>query len=1007
MRTRITTIHQRLILLAVAVALPLMGLIGYGVYRQFAADRDHVFQTLRLLQQVNLENARNFAESTQLRLERIAGHPEVRSMDSTAASSLLRDLVATSPALANARLLDRDGNLVAAAVEVSGETRAELRTNENYVAARKAGEFRLSPPFPGVSTNIWTCLASHPVLDPAGRRIGTVVVPLRLPALTELLNLPPDDGSGRVVGVIDERSGTVIMRRPEPERHIGLHAVQTARIVQILDAGGDRIESPGFDAVARTALVTRAPPLPWIIVTSIPTDQILRRARQNLLQALVACAIVFALGAYLVTRYSRLIETPIIALANAARDQGSGQVERLAPVTGPAEIAETARAFNEMVAARRQAEALLAESERRYRTVIDQTGQMIYDLDLVTNVPLWFGTEAVPKITGYSLAEFQSVDIARWGEMIHPDDRADAVALLDGSIATGAPYVAEYRFRHKDGSFRYIEDYGVCLPGADGKTRRLIGRMSDISARRLAELALRASEERLRTIFTAEPECVKVLDPEGNLVEMNPAGLAMIGADSLGTAQKQPLIEIVAPEHRASFSDLHRRVMEGGSGTLEFRIVSAHGIERWLDTHAVPLRDSEGKVTGLLGITRDITERRRAEEEREQIGRKLLETQKLESLGVLAGGIAHDFNNLLTGILGNAGLARLEAPRGWIGTENLAQIEKAALRAADLCKQMLAYSGKGRFVVQRLSLNELIEETTQLIHISISKKASVHLALEPSLPAINADATQLRHVVMNLVINASEALNDRTGQITIGTGHLDATPAYLATAQIQGDIAPGSYVFLEISDSGIGMDRETMARIFDPFFTTKFTGRGLGLPAVLGIVRGHKGAIKIYSEPGRGTTFRVLLPSVEGAPQPLNRAPAPAPAWRGEGHVLVVDDEESVRQVTRSVLEFSGFTVEEAADGAAGVAVFQRDPARFAAVLLDLTMPHMDGEEAFRQLRLLNPQVRVVLMSGFNRVEAINRFVGKGLAGFVQKPFAVEILIAELRRVLSKPVGDP
>ncbi|MBA4136153.1 MAG: hypothetical protein C0518_02410 [Opitutus sp.] len=860
-------------MLAIAVALPLVGLVGYGVWRLFETDRSRAMHSLEFLQQVNVENARTFVASARHRLERIAQHARIRAMQPDDAAALLRDVVETNPDLANVRLLGPAGELIASASPVSDAVRTALLNSPPYVAARRSNKFLLSPPYESPGTGRWVVLASQPITDAEGHRLGTIVAPLRLAELIDLLNLP-EDSTGLVVGIIAD-TGLIVIRRPEPDRYIGRRAGRIEDIQALLDRGENRIEAAGFDNLTRTALVSRVGTAPWIVVTSMPTEAILRGAKRNLWQALAACGLVFALGAYLVARYARTIETPIMALANAARDQATGQTERLAPVTGPAEVAETARAFNEMVAARRQAEAQLAQSERRYRTVIDQTGQMVYDHQLGSNLIQWFGTEATPAITGYSLAEFQAVDLKRWEEMVHPDDRPHAVALLERAIADKTRYRAEYRFRRKDGSYCHIEDHGVFLFQADGQPERLLGRMSDITARR------------------------------------------------------------------------------------------------------------------------------EVEEERQQLGRKLQETQKLESLGVLAGGIAHDFNNLLTGILGNAGLARLEAPRGWAGADHLVQIEKASLRAADLCKQMLAYSGKGRFVVQRLSLNELLEETAQLLQISISKKATLQLALEPALPAISADATQLRQVVMNLVINASEALGDKPGQITVSTGHVDATPAYLASVQFQTEITPGPYVFLEVSDNGSGMSRETLARIFDPFFTTKFTGRGLGLAAVIGIVRGHKGAIKVYSEPGRGTTFRVLLPPVAGPAQPLHRPTPTAPDWRGSGHVLVVDDEESVRTVARSVLEYTGFTVEEAGDGVAGVEIFQRDPARFTAVLLDLTMPQMDGEEAFRQLRLLSPGVRVVLMSGFNRVDAINRFVGKGLAGFVQKPFEVQTLVSELRRVLG------
>jgi nitrogen-specific signal transduction histidine kinase/CheY-like chemotaxis protein len=400
----------------------------------------------------------------------------------------------------------------------------------------------------------------------------------------------------------------------------------------------------------------------------------------------------------------------------------------------------------------------------------------------------------------------------------------------------------------------------------------------------------------------------------------------------------------------------------------------------------------------VLGVSVDITDLKKADHERQQIERKLQETQKLESLGVLAGGIAHDFNNLLTGILGNASLARMDLSDTSPLVPVIEQIESATHRAADLCKQMLAYSGKGRFVIQHLNLNQLVEDTTHLLNISINKNCVLHFNLAQTLPAIAVDATQIRQIIMNLVINASEAIGARSGVIAISTGVARVDHDYIATLLHPGGITPGDYVFLEVSDNGAGMNPATLAKIFDPFFTTKFTGRGLGLAAVLGIIRGHKGALKVYSELGRGTTFKILLPCSDATVERmLSTPPMAEPAWRGQGTVLVVDDEETVRTVTARILETLGFTAVLASDGREALEIYRREPSRFTIVLLDLTMPHMDGEETFRQLRHLNPGVRVVLMSGFNQQEAVSRFTGKGLAGFVQKPFEVGSIMTAVR----------
>ena len=379
--------------------------------------------------------------------------------------------------------------------------------------------------------------------------------------------------------------------------------------------------------------------------------------------------------------------------------------------------------------------------------------------------------------------------------------------------------------------------------------------------------------------------------------------------------------------------------------------------------------------------------------------KQLLHAQKLESLGVLAGGIAHDFNNILTAIIGNADLALMRINKASPAVENLHRIEQSAARAADLAKQMLAYSGKGKFVVENLDLNVLLEEMLHMLDVSISKKAILRLNPYTPLPLVEADATQMRQIIMNLVINASEAIGDKSGVIAITTGCMDCDRGYLKNVWLDENIHEGLYVYLEITDTGCGMDKETLSRIFDPFFTTKFTGRGLGMAAVLGIVRGHKGAIKVYSEPNKGTSFKILLPA-SGKPAELFNHDNLLDNWQGSGTVLLVDDEETVRGIGAEMLKELGFSTITANDGREAVEIFKATP-DITLVILDLTMPHLDGEQCFRELRQLKPDIKVIMSSGYNEQEITQRFVGKGLAGFIQKPYKLSILKLEIQKVLK------
>jgi CheY-like chemotaxis protein/two-component sensor histidine kinase len=376
--------------------------------------------------------------------------------------------------------------------------------------------------------------------------------------------------------------------------------------------------------------------------------------------------------------------------------------------------------------------------------------------------------------------------------------------------------------------------------------------------------------------------------------------------------------------------------------------------------------------------------------------------KKLESVGVLAGGIAHDFNNILVGVLGNASLAMDHVPPGSHLASRLADIVNAAERAAQLTRQLLAYAGKGRFVIELLDLSQQVREISGLLQISMPRTVQLRLELAEGLPCIEADAAQIQQVVMNLVINGAEAIPEgRTGVVLITTGVQEVDDAYIQTTVAGSDLKQGRYVTLEVHDTGIGIAPDVVSRIFDPFFTTKFTGRGLGLAAVRGIVKGHSGAMKVYSTPGQGTTFKLLFPASRKEEQRRFEKVSEQAAPKGTGTVLVIDDEEIVRRTAQATLERFGYEVVVAEDGRQGLDAFRRLADRVDVILLDMTMPVMSGEETFRELRIIRPDIKVILSSGYNEVEAIRHFTGKGLAGFVQKPYTSARLAEAVRSVLN------
>jgi PAS domain S-box-containing protein len=420
-----------------------------------------------------------------------------------------------------------------------------------------------------------------------------------------------------------------------------------------------------------------------------------------------------------------------------------------------------------------------------------------------------------------------------------------------------------------------------------------------IAGRKRAEEALRDSEARFRRVVESSPLAIGVVADDTGIEYVNPKFIEEFGytLEDVPTLADWHRRAYPDPANRQSVAGQWQALLERAAGEsgaphgIEVSVTCKDGLVREIEVFGTPMENK------ALAFFLDVTERKRMEEERRKIDAQMREVQRLESLGVLAGGIAHDFNNLLTAVLGNADLALGTLSRASPARPRVEEIAKASQRAADLCRQMLAYSGKGRFVLGHHDLSEIVWEMGQMLDVSISKNALVRYCLAEGLPAVEADATQIRQIIMNLITNASEALGETRGVITVVTGVMECDEAYLSETFLDDTLPAGRYVTLEVSDTGCGMDEETRRKLFDPFFTTKLTGRGLGLAAVLGIVRGHKGAVKVYSEVGKGTNFKILLPAVEWAACERVKPAVESTALKSGGTVLLVDDDPLVRGV--------------------------------------------------------------------------------------------------------------
>ena len=572
------------------------------------------------------------------------------------------------------------------------------------------------------------------------------------------------------------------------------------------------------------------------------------------------------------------------------------------------------------------------------------------------------------------------------------------IELLDrvyrtAEVAGGSERLVTLRLQEEGLTDRYFNFVYQRSHNAAGEVEGIFVHAVDVTEQVEARRRTEESEKRLSAIFNQASVGIAQTDLTGRVVLANQRYCQLVGRSEEELADCRT-VDLTHPDDRARTQELYDRAVRLEEAfQIEKRYLRPNGEIVWVHNSLTAVRDEQEKPRYFLNVVQDITARKQAEE-------AIRQKQKLEITGVLAGGVAHDFNNLLTGVLGNASLVLDTLRPSDPNATYLQEIVQAAERAAHLTRQMLAYAGQGSFVLERLDLSAHVREIGALVNAAIPKHVIVEMALAPDLPAIEADPGQVQQIVMNLVINAAEAIGeDRSGRVRVVTRRETLSPA--ATAQFLPERPqPGAYVVLEVKDDGAGMTEDVRARIFDPFFSTKFTGRGLGLSAVLGIARSSGGAVTVESAPGRGSAFRVYFPALASAAGQAARADEARPSER-RAVVLVVDDEAVVRHVAQEALKRHGYSVLPAASGREAVEIFRENAARIDLVVLDLTMPGMGGEEALRALHRVQPGVRVIVSSGYDQREVTRRLPGFRLCGFLQKPYSAARLIFMVGNVLK------
>jgi PAS domain S-box-containing protein len=596
-------------------------------------------------------------------------------------------------------------------------------------------------------------------------------------------------------------------------------------------------------------------------------------------------------------------------------------------------------------------------------------------------------------ITGFA------VDVPTRSELCVPIKfGGDVIAVLD------IQEVEKHTF--DDTEIKTLEILCDQLAAAVNNARLYEKANQEIAGRVRIEKKLRASEMRMSTILRSLPVAVytAVVPAEEDATWISEGIERFVGypADKF---LREPHFwsDNIHPDDQDRVRTEYRTILERNEVRLEYRWKAADGSYRWILDDALALPSKKGHPKQVIGVFVDITNRKNAEEENLRMERQMLHSQKLESLGMLAGGIAHDFNNILMAIIGNLDIALLATVPDSDVHSLMTEAQQAASRATGLTKQLLAFSGKGRYAAVPINLNALIGETAHLFRASISKNATLRMDLDPSLPRIEADPSQVQQIITNLIINASEAIGDRRGSITLTTRRRHYDDRALAGSRLERKPPAGTYVALEVTDTGCGIDDGTMKRLFDPFFTTKFTGRGLGLSAAMGVMDNHGGAIMVESEPGAGSTFTMLFPASEPSEETARRAPgatAGTPARSFSGTVLLVDDEEPVRKTCTALLGHLGLTVVEAANGEEAIEKMKTCGDDVSCAIVDMTMPGMNGIATSSALRRIRPTLRIILTSGYLQHEVESGYARENTAGFLQKPYKLSELAALLDRVL-------
>ena len=989
------SIRTQILLLALAIVLPVALMLAWFLFNDVRYARENAHARVRILADnaaAGIERQLRQAEET---LGRLAVRPRVRTLDPRNCDPIVAEYVALNPEYTTLALRDVHGNIICSYVP-----RPIPRLNPQdfpwFEEGLRTGRFTVGDAFLGRQSGRWVSVLTYPVRDDAGTVTGLLALPVDLLKLgQQVLGSVPRNA----IITVTDRQGTILLRSADGAAFIGKPSPTLADKAP-RNAREGFLSVTGPDGVRRLETLLTIPGLGWGVVAGVPEAEAYADYHATLKRTLEIGLGILLLALALAWGIGTAIVRPIAQLAGTATRVAAGDNAARASVSGPAEIRSVAQQFNSMLDTRDSSEAALLKLKNQLAATLDAVPDLLFQMGLDGRYYDYHS----PR-TALLAAPAEELIGRTVSDILPPDAAATVMEALREAHETGASFGRQICLPLAQGE-SWFELSVSRESSAAGQEPRFVVLSREITERKLTEQALRDSERRLRAIIDTEPECVKVVDRNGQLREMNAAGLAMLEADSMVTVQQRPLLDYLAPEYRDAFAALHRRVMNGEGGILEFEVVGLKGTRRWLETHAAPMRNAAGGVDMLLGITRDITARKRFDDERALLEAQLRESQKMEAIGTLAGGIAHDFNNIIGTILGNAELARHDAGANSSALDSLEEIRKAGQRARDLVQQILSFSRRQTTERRVIGPGAVVADAVRLLRSTLPARVQIESNVAPDAPQVMADPTQIVQVLLNLGVNAAHAMSGRPGRIDIGVAPeaLDAAAARLLSKDLQ----PGAYVRVCVSDDGDGMDAATVARIFEPFFTTKPVGEGtgLGLSVVHGIVRAHEGAIVVRSEPGKGSRFDLYFPAAQGAPAAAGAAAGALPPAQGRGQeVLYIDDDEALVFLVTRLLQRRGYRVSGYVEQSAALAALTADPARFQLVVTDYNMPGMSGLDVVRAVRNIRPDLPVAVASGFITDELKAQAAAAGVHNIIFKANAAEEFCDVVQRLVPAPAG--